>query len=160
MITAAVENRSRSRGILAVYDPTCLMLSAVAHVQSLKDQAAFPKPILFLKQGRNQLNNFTKSLHSLKSRLYIYIYIFIYDYLHINRYIYTYTHIYKLHSMENSFLLSVLGHHLTGFSERRLVGGGSWEGRERQLGAPSPCPSHRRLLQVLHSTFVAMVSVS
>lgn len=41
-----------------------------------------------------------------------------------------------------------------------MTGGGSWEGKERQSGVPSPSPSHRHLLQVLHSAFVAMVSVS
>lgn len=37
----------------------------------------------------------------------------------------------------------------------RLLGGG-----RRYLDAPSPSSSHRCSLQVLHSTFVAMVSVS
>lgn len=79
MITAAIKSRLGLRGTLKATTGLSLHCQPWLNVQALKDQVAFPKHASgFLKQGRNQLNNLTKSLHSLKSRLYIYIYISLY----------------------------------------------------------------------------------
>ena len=160
MITAAIKNRLGLRGTLKAVAQlsSCCQLWLMSSLR--RTRLPSPNRPCFLKQGGNQLNNLTKSLHSLKSRLYLYISIYLcICYLHINRYIH-------IHASINYILQRVLfppplyPWPTPLITSTEVTGGSSWEGEERQLVAPSPSPSYRHLLQVLHSTFVVMVSVS